>query len=53
MVINTKQVRERTFSKGVPNFVVKKAMPVIENAVEKWEIGITDNVKSTRLFMFN
>ena len=52
MVINTKQVRERTFSKGVPNFVVKKAMPVIENAVEKWEIGITDNVKSTRLFSY-
>ena len=52
MVINTKQVRERTFGKVTPDWVIKRVMPVIENAIKKWEIGITKNVKNTSLFNF-
>jgi hypothetical protein len=52
MVVNTKQIREKTFSKGIPDFVVKKALPIIEKTIEKWEIGITDNVQNPRLFSY-
>ena len=45
MVINTKQIKEKSFTKGTPDFVTNKVYPIIENAINKWEIGITDNVK--------
>jgi len=45
MVINTKQIKEKRFTKGVPDFATNKIYPIIENAIKKWEIGITNNVQ--------
>jgi|TARA_R100000084_G_C4638817_1_gene142606 antirestriction protein ArdC len=52
MVINTKQIKEKSFIKGVPDFVTNKVYPIIENAVEKWKIGVTTNIQTPRLFSF-
>ena len=40
MVVNTKQIREKTFSKGIPDFVVKKALPIIEKTFEREVISL-------------
>jgi len=52
MVINTKQIKEKSFKKGVPDFVTNKVYPIIENAVKKWESGVTTNIQTPRLFSF-
>ena len=45
MVVNTKQIKEKSFTKGIPDFATNKIYPIIEDAIEKWEIGITNNVE--------
>ena len=38
MVINTKQIKEKSFKKGVPDFVTNKVYPIIENAVKNGKV---------------
>ena len=52
MVVNTKQIKEKRFSKGVPDFASKKMYPLIEKAIDDWQIGITDKVDN-KVFSFH
>ena len=53
MVVNTNKIREKKFSKGIPEKKAKIMLELTEKAVGKWEIGTTNNIVESFSFQTN
>ena len=53
MIVNTNKIKEKKFSKGVPEKKATIMWKLMEKAVGKWEIGTTDNIVESFSFLSN